>query len=136
MRVTKRAIASALTLVLAMALAAWLLDSNLRKFERKGASFHADFAAACDSILAQHPLGTNKTIQLSPVDPSLPKIVCDLHPLKIQISANRIWMLVDGSHADGLATVWEPAVEAHTNVWHLHINNGQGKSKVVYVTSR
>src|SRR5215469_5810646 len=42
--------------------------STFLAFKHKSAKYHADFAEACDLILAQHPLGTNEDIELSGSD--------------------------------------------------------------------
>jgi hypothetical protein len=105
-------------------------------FKHKSAKYHADFAEACDSILAQHPLGTNKDMKLSVTNPSLPKIITDLHPVKIGVSSNKVWILVNESHIDGLAVIWEPQNENQTNTWALSINGGDGPEDIVYVTNR
>ena len=41
-------------------------------FKHKSTEYHAEFAGACDSLLAQHPPGTKEGIELSTGDPSMP----------------------------------------------------------------
>ncbi len=109
-------------------------------FKQKDAKYHAEFAEACDSILAQHPLGTNKVIELSVSDPSLPRIITDLHPVRMGVSPNKVWILVNESHVDGLAVIWEPEWEPQnpnqTNTWTLSINGGDDPGDTVFVTNR
>lgn len=158
MRVPKLAIVLVAILGLLLAFIIWRSDSNLRKFERKGARYHADLAVACDSILAHYPLGTNEAVELAveslrlpesyfrQVHPSmvgvitnqvwLPEIVRQLHPLKIEVATNRVWILVNYSVMNGLVIAWEPQDETQTKVWHLEANNGGGGRKVVYVKTR
>jgi hypothetical protein len=112
-----------------------LLRLNERKylrFKHQSAKGHADFALACDFLLTHHPLGTNKFIELSGTDPGLPVLVRNLHPEKIKLAANRLWILVDGSHDDGLVIVWEPKAEGQTNIWHLIVGTGEGGTESVY----
>lgn len=110
------------------------------RFENKSAKYHADFAAACDSILAHYPLGTNEFLELSTTDVGLPQIVRDLRPERIKIATNWVWVLVDGSHTDGLVVLWETQWGLDgtklTNVWNLEIGNGEDGKKALYVKSR
>jgi hypothetical protein len=107
------------------------------RFEHQSSKYHAEFATACDSILAQHPLGTNGFLEISTTDTSLPRIVGDLHPERIKVSTNCVWVLVDGTHTDGLVVLWEtqwgPEGVKLTNVWNLEIGNGEDGLKAVYV---
>jgi hypothetical protein len=103
-------------------------------FKHKNATYHAEFAEACDSLLALHPLGTNQSIEVPVTDPSLPKIITDLHPVRIGVSPNKVWILVNESHIDGLAVIWEP--QNQTNTWALSINGGDDPGDIVFVTNR
>jgi hypothetical protein len=89
-------------LVLFLLLVCTQLTSKYVRFEHQSPKYRADFAAACDSILAHYPLGTNGYLEIPTNDTFLPKIVSELHPEKIKISTNQVWVLVDGSHTDGL----------------------------------
>lgn len=55
------------------------LTSYYLSFKHKRAKYHADFAKACDSLLINYPLGTNKYVEISAKDSSLPKMISDLH---------------------------------------------------------
>jgi hypothetical protein len=109
-------------------------------FKHKSTKYHAEFAEACDAVLAQHPLGTNKDMELSVSDPSLPNIITDLHPVLIRVYPNKVAILVNESHIDGLAVIWEPLWEpqneSQTNTWTLSINGGDDPGDTVYVTNR
>src|ERR1043166_974802 len=117
-------------------LAVWLLDSKFRRFKRQSSQYHSDFAEACDSILLRHPLATNRFVEVSLSEGSLPEIVRSLRPSRIKVSTNWVWILVDGSHTDGLAVVWEPQDDVHTNVWNLIATTGEGPAEVVHVATR
>ena len=77
----------------------WLLptmfQSHYIRLQHKSPEYYAELAAACDSILAKHPLSTNEVIWIPITDPSLPTVVRDLHPLKLQVNPQRVWMLLD-----------------------------------------
>jgi len=103
----------------------WLFDTKFRKFEHQSVEYYTDFATAGDFMLAHYPLGTNKFIEIPVSDPSLPKIVSNLQPVRIKLSTDWVWILVDGSHTDGLNVTWEASA--------LSISDGEGPSKVVYV---
>src|SRR5260221_280582 len=124
--------ASALIVVVFAVLLFWLLDTKFRRFKHQSAKYHAEVAAACDFML----IGTNKAIELSVADASLPEMVRRLRPCKIKLAANWVWIWVDDSHTDGLNVTWEPQDETHTNIWNLIIGNGEGPSEVVYVANR
>ena len=114
----------------------WLGDSKFRRFKRQSLQYHKDFAAACDSILSHYPLGTNGSLEIPAAGGTLPEIILALHPSRIKVSTNWVWILVDGSHTDGLAVVWEPQDETHTNRWNLVATTGEGPSEVIYVATR
>jgi len=99
-------------------------------FKNESTKYHADFAEACDSILAHHPLGTNKLARISVTDPSLPKIISDTHPAKIGLAPDYVCVLINQSHIDGLAVVWRSQDEV------LSINDGVGPEEIVYVRHR
>lgn len=109
-------------------------------FKHKSVNYHAEFAQACDSILAQHPLGTNQDIELSGSDPSLPKIIRETRPASIGISANHVCVLVKMSHINGLAVNWQPVWESdgpgQTRTWALTITTGEGPEDTVLITNR
>jgi hypothetical protein len=100
----------------------------------KSARWYADFTAGCDAVLAAHPLGTNEAIWIPVSDPSIPKIIRDLHPLKLQVNPQRVWMLmVSDSHA-GFGLEWHPKWEI-TNVWILE-TVAESLETVVYSATR
>ena len=98
----------------------WLLTnrSHYIRLQHKSHEYYVELAAACDSILASHPLGTNEVIWIPVTDPSLPAVVRGLHPLKLQVNPNRVWMLLDYDSHAGIGLEWQPKWE-DTNVWKL-----------------
>jgi hypothetical protein len=116
------------------------LNADYLHFKYRNAKYHASFAEACDLLLTQHPLGTNKVITLSVADPSLPAIISALHPQKIGLAPNKVWIGVHDGHIGGLAIIWEPQWEpqnqTQTNTWNLFITSGEGPEEVVYVGTR
>jgi hypothetical protein len=95
-----------------------LLNPQYFGLRHKSARWYVDFTAACDGVLAAHAPGTNEAIWIPVTDPSLPKIIRDLHPLKLQVNPQRVWMLmVSDSHA-GFGLEWAPKW-GDTNVWIL-----------------
>ena len=116
------------------------LNADYLHFKYKNAKYHADFAEACDSILIHHPLGTNKAMEISVTDPSLPRIISDWHPKKVGVAPNYVWIDVHDGHIGGLAIIWKPRWEeqnpTQTNTWNLCINSGEGPEQIVYVGTR
>jgi hypothetical protein len=98
----------------------WLLTnrSHYIRLQHKSHEYYVELAAACDSILASHPLGTNEVIWIPVTDPSLPTVVRDLHPLKLQVWPERVWMLLDYDSHNGIGLEWQPKWD-DTNVWKL-----------------
>jgi hypothetical protein len=94
-----------------------LKSDYLRFMEDKGQRYYSEFARACDSVLSQHPLGTNEVIRISASDTSLPKIVRDLQPQQVTITSNRVHLIVGQGRGFGIA--WEQD-EMRTNVWVIH----------------
>jgi hypothetical protein len=111
-----------------------LLNTQYFGLRHKSAKFYADFMAACDSVLAAHPLGTNEAIMIPVTDPSLPKIITDLHPIKINVSPQRFWMLLGSDSHAGFGLAWEPQWN-DTNIWILH-TIAESESTVIYSSKR
>jgi hypothetical protein len=95
-------------------------QSHYIRLQHKSPKYYAELAAACDSILAKHPPGTNDAVWISVTDPSLPAVVKDLHPLKLQVNSNRVWMLLDSDSRAGIGLEWQPKWN-DTNAWKLVI---------------
>jgi hypothetical protein len=114
-----------------------LLNPQYFGLQHKNARWYADFTAACDSVIASHRLGTNDSfegIAIRVTDPSLPKIITDLDPLKIQVGNQRFWMLlVSDSHA-GFGLTWDPKWD-DTNIWVLH-TTAESQDTVIYSVKR
>src|SRR5690242_19688882 len=97
-----------------------LLESHYIQLQHKSPKFYARLAAACDSILAKYPVSTNKVIQVPVTDPSLPDAVKDMHPLKLRVKSQSVWMLLDSNSRAGIGLWWSPT-PGETNVWQLGI---------------
>jgi hypothetical protein len=122
MRVIRIMLVVAVILVLVIGLL-WFLpmfQSHYIQLQHKSPEYYAELATACDSILAKHPLGTNEVIWIPVTDPSLPAVIKDLHPLKLQVNPRRVWMLLDSDSRAGIGLEWQPKWE-DTNVWKLDI---------------
>jgi hypothetical protein len=105
-------------------------------FRHRSASYYSDFTKACDSLLAQHPLGTNQFIEISVTDPSLPKIIRDVNPFKIKVAPDWVWIVAWGSgHASGAGITWEPQYQIPNSTWVLS-TTVESHSRVVYVENR
>ncbi len=102
------------------------------RFQHQGDEYYSELARACDAIIAEHLVGTNRFIELTVTDSSLPKIIRDLHPLKIVVQPQRIWILHGGSIEFGIA--WEQD-ESRTNAWTLS-TACESDVRVLYVASR
>jgi hypothetical protein len=114
----------------------WLLTmrSHYIRLQHKSHGYYVELAAACDSVLATHPLGTNEVIWISVTDTSLPAAIRDLHPLKLQVNPHRVWMLLDSDSHAGIGLEWQPKWE-DTNVWKLDIV-AESFETVLYSTNR
>jgi hypothetical protein len=117
---------------------AWLLSTfhNSQYFElhHKSAKYYADYAAACDFVLATHPVGTNESIKIPVTDPSLPKIMTELHPIKIEINSKSVWMLLGSDSHAGFGLTWNPQWD-NTNFWVLH-TTAESLDTVIYAAKR
>jgi|SRR5579862_5443787 len=115
-----------------------LLNPEYFGLRHKSAKWYADFTAACDSVIVSHPSGTNDCIAVSVTEPTLPKIITDLHPLKIQAGPQRFWMLLlHDSHA-GFGLTWDPMWEGtnrDTKIWVLH-TTAESEDTVIYSAKR
>jgi hypothetical protein len=116
----------------------WLLpmmfESHYIRLQHKDREYYVELAAACDSILTKHPLGTNKVIWIPVTDPSLPMVVRDLHPIKLQVNPQRVWMLLDNDSRAGIGLEWQPKLD-DTNVWKLDIV-AESLETVIYSAKR
>lgn len=131
MRFSQAIAVLALVTGLIIGLFAYWPDSHFR-FRHQSKAYYSQFAKSCDSLLEQHPLGTNRFIELSITGAALPQIIMDLRPSKIKVSLNRVWILSKGNQF-GIA--WEPKDETQTNVWQL-VTSIEGHVRSVYVVER
>jgi len=99
-------------------------------FRHKGQKYYAEFADACSSLLAQHPVGTNRFIELDATDVAIPKIIRELHPAKIRVAPDWIWMLHGGGIGFGIT--WERQAGSQSNTWVLS-TTCESNTRVVYV---
>jgi hypothetical protein len=111
-----------------------ILNPQYFGLRHKSAKWYSDFTTACDSVIVTHPLGTNNYITIPVTDPSLPKIITDLHPLKIQVAHQWFWMLLVSDSRAGFGLTWDPKWE-DTNTWVLH-TTAESLDTVVYSATR
>lgn len=111
-----------------------LLNPQYFGLRHKSAKWYADYTAACDAVLAEHPLGTNKAILISVTDPSVPKIIADLHPIKIQVGHQWFWVLLVADSRAGFGLTWDPKWD-DTNIWVLH-TTAESEDIVIYSARR
>ena len=111
-----------------------MFESHYIRLQHKSREYYVELAAACDSILAKHPSGTNEVIWIPVTDPSLPKVVRDLRPLKLKVNPRNVWMLLDYDSRVGIGLGWGPKLD-DTNVWTLSIG-AEGLETVLYSANR
>ena len=111
-----------------------LLHPQYFGLRHKSARYYIDLTAACDSLIAQHPLGTNNVIRIPVTDPSLPKLIQDLRPIKVQVSPRRVWLLLGSDSHAGFGLAWEPQY-GQTNLWILH-TSAESVDTVIYAAER
>jgi hypothetical protein len=134
MRALRIILISAVVIPAAFWLLPLMFESHYIRLQHKSPRYYAELAAACDSVLATHPLGTNDVIWIPVTDTSLPAPVRDLHPLKLQVNPQRVWMLLDSDSRAGIGLEWQAKWD-DTNVWKLDIV-GEGLETVLYSTNR
>ena len=110
------------------------LTSPFLGFTRKDPTYFATFARACDSLLAQHSLGTNSILEIPAKGESLPKLIQELRPQKVRLMHNHVWIQVGESRANGFGVTWRQT-EDQSNQWQLKIS-GESLDKVLYATNR
>lgn len=111
-----------------------LLNPQYFGLRHKSAKYYADYTSACDALLAKHSLGTNDFISIPATDPSLPKIITDLHPVKIQVRTQGVWLLLGSDSHNGFGLTWEPEY-GQTNLWVLH-TTAESLDTVIYRSNR
>jgi hypothetical protein len=67
-------------------------------------------------------------------DPSLPKIITDLRPIKIVVGDQRFWMLLVSDSRAGFGLTWDPHWD-DTNIWVLH-TTAESSDTVIYSARR
>lgn len=89
------------------------------RFESRGRQYYAEFAKACDSVMAKNPVTTNDYVEVPVTDPSIPKIIRDMHPTDIELESNRVSMDINSDSRFGYSIKWGPVEGAPTNIWVL-----------------
>src|SRR5690349_8377840 len=94
--------------ILVVGVLAWfalpaLIYPDYFSFRHRGNKYYAEFASACAALMSEHPPGTNTYLEIAPTDPSVPKILKGVNPLKIKITTDRVWILHGGSLEFGIA---------------------------------
>lgn len=100
----------------------------------KSTAYYAQLAAACDTVITRHPPGTNKFVEVSVSDPSLPKIITDLHPIRIKVDPQLFWMVLGSESHLGFGLTWDPKW-GDTNTWVLHTTM-ESEDTVIYSAKR
>ncbi|HUE36662.1 MAG TPA: hypothetical protein VMO20_04675 [Candidatus Acidoferrum sp.] len=95
-----------------------LLESPYIRFQKHSQTYYSNLARACNTVLAEHPVGTNKFIEIPVTDPSLPKAITDLHPIRIKVGPQGFWMLLISDSRAGIGVGWGPQWD-NTNLWVL-----------------
>jgi hypothetical protein len=136
----------AIVLFCIMAGGFFYLSSPHLRFRHKSAGYYSEVAHACDSVLQQHPVGSNDSVvfnsgmtlpytkALSVSDGTLPKIISALHPDMILISTNRVWIEIPPERMGGFVITWEPD-DMRTNHWALQ-SGGDGLVTTVYEATK
>jgi hypothetical protein len=103
-----------------------------RRILNKNQDYYSRLATACDSLLITQPSGTDTALEISTVDQTLPTILRELHPSKIIVSSNHVWIMA-GVRDFGL--LWEPQGGTNTNHWALS-TVAEGSTHELYVAAR
>ena len=116
---TSRTIVILVVVVVSAAIALlWLVlnYTQYQRFKRRSPEYFADLAKACDSLVDTYPVGTNRFVEVPAAGASIPRIIRDLHPVRIKVEPKCVWILHGGPIQFGIA--WEQD-ELRTNVWTL-----------------
>jgi hypothetical protein len=108
-------------------------QSEYRRFMKKSPRYYAELARACDTLIHDHPLGTNTLLHLPRDDASLPQIIRKLNPHRVALSSNRVHFIV-GAGRLAFGVSWEP-LEGQTNVWAIATST-ENVGRVAYVENR
>jgi hypothetical protein len=120
------------------------LRSSYLSFVGKDTAYYRQFSTACDSLLEQHPVGTNdwiyrkghrsreNSIEIPATDASVPKIIGILNPERIVIYSNKVFILV-GVGRGAFSIIW--AQDKGSNGWTLH-TYAENLEKLHYETTK
>jgi hypothetical protein len=111
-----------------------LLHPQYFGLRHKSAKYYAELTTACDSIIAAHSFGTNEFLRISVTDQSLPKIITDLHPLRIEVGRQSAWFLLVAESHSGFGLTWDLQYGS-TNIWILH-ETMESEDTVIYASKR
>lgn len=81
-------------------------------------TYYSNFALACDQIVTNASFQGTNEIRLSGSDTRLPSILRDMNSSYINVSTNRLWMVVDIYAPYGI--IWQRD-DFKTNLWELEI---------------
>jgi hypothetical protein len=123
-----------------------LFSSRYLRFMHEDTAYYSQVAHACDAIMQQHPLNFGgstalssnmmllDTLKLSGRDPSLPEIIRALHPDRISVSANQVFINIPPERGGGFGLIWKHG-DLETNNWVLQ-TGADGLIKTVYSERR
>jgi hypothetical protein len=97
--------------------------SYLSFSRHRNQKYYSRFADACDELLSRVKFGTTNEIRLTGDDPLLPPILQKMHSTYVNVSTNRVWLVVDT--AAGYGVVWETN-EFGPPAWQLIIHSEAG----------
>jgi hypothetical protein len=127
-----------------------LLQGHWTALQHKSTKFYVHLATACDLLLQHHPSGTNEVFTIidevtgkavtnsvfwvTVTDPSIPKAIRDMHPIKLQVDSTRVSMLLDSDSRAGIGLAWHPMSD-NTNAWVLEMY-GDAPATVIFTSNR
>jgi len=121
-----------LLIVAALYVRAFWDFSEFLRFNHRSPSYFAALATSCDVLLAQHPLGTNAYIELEETDPTIPEIIREMDPIRIDVLSNRVWILHGGAIRFGVTWMED---SLNTNRWVLS-STAEDHTRVLYLRSK
>jgi hypothetical protein len=106
------------------------LSAPVRQFVGHGTNYFVQVARACDSIILQHPLGTNWVKIIPTSDAKIPQIIKDLHPSHIDVESDptRVALSLGNGGESGFGLAWE---NRGTNYWILY-TSFRNSENIVY----
>jgi hypothetical protein len=105
------------------------------RFMDKSPSYYMQVADAFELVRQQHPLGTNEFIEISVSDPSIPKIIQDLHPGRIRCFRDGAGAIIGVGRLAYSVAWYRDDMGTNFNAWILE-TNAEGLRKTVYSRTR